>query len=200
MKFISFLITLIIGVAFGIGITLYAPEIVGKYLPTDVGGTLKNVKGEVVAKGMKDKELLLTINTPEGAMLSTFRKNIEKIDLLVSNGDTIEIKISGYRPFIEDPIIARVKKPSRNLSTENVPESANKETSPIVEKTEPTTQDITEKETSENTTGVRPETSVEKEREDITTGETETPETTTPDDSPAPENTPTQPSEKGEQM
>lgn len=200
MKFISFLVTLIIGIAFGVGITLYAPEIVGKYLPTDVGGSLKNVKGEVVAKEIKDKELLLTINTSNGAMLSTFRKNIDKIDLLVSKGDTIEIKISGYRPFIEDPIIARVKKPSSNLNTETVPARANEEKTSTVDETKPTTSVITDKEHTETITEGTPETPVENETKEVTPKGAENPVTTTPNSITSPENIPSQPSGKGEPM
>ncbi len=124
MKFLSFLITLIIGIAFGVGVAVYAPDLVRKYLPADMGGSLRNIEGTVVAKEKKDKELLVTINTDEGAMLSTFRKNLDKIDLLVDVDDIIEIKISGYRPFIDDPIIARVKKPGREVKSVKSPEES----------------------------------------------------------------------------
>jgi len=122
MKFLSFLITLIIGIAFGVGVTVYAPDLIRKYLPSDMGGSLRDIEGTVVAKEKKEKELLVTINTDEGAMLSTFRKNLDKIDLLVGVNDIVEIKISGYRPFIDDPIIARVRKPGREVRAVKTPE------------------------------------------------------------------------------
>ncbi len=153
MKFLSFLITLLIGIAFGVGITVYAPDLIRKYLPSDMGGSLRNIEGTVVAKEKKDRELLVTINTDEGAMLSTFRKNLDKIDLLVGVNDIVEIKISGYRPFIDDPIIARVKKPGREVKAVKSPEESPevKETHPPV-KEAPLTEPLPEvKEPSEMT-------------------------------------------------
>ena len=69
------------------------------------------VEGPVAAKPMQDDRLLLTIVTPSGAILGTFKKKIEEINLLVETGDTVALTIPGYQPFLEDPEITRVAKP-----------------------------------------------------------------------------------------
>ncbi|UCG77416.1 MAG: hypothetical protein JSV21_07465 [Nitrospirota bacterium] len=68
------------------------------------------VSGIVVSKMNKGSSLLMTVDTPDGAMLATFTRKIDEVDLLVSEGDTIEFSISGYSPFITDPNIYRVRK------------------------------------------------------------------------------------------
>jgi hypothetical protein len=68
------------------------------------------VKGTVMAKQKKDNVLLLTVNTPQGELLATFKKKVDEIGLLVNEKDVIEFTLPKYMPFIEDPKIIRVVK------------------------------------------------------------------------------------------
>ncbi|GBE02664.1 hypothetical protein BMS3Bbin06_00493 [bacterium BMS3Bbin06] len=113
MKFISFLITLILGIAIGISGYVIAPEFLNRYIPSSITKSKTvRLKGTVIAKGRKGASLLLTVNSPEGAMLVTFTRKVNEIELLVNKQDLIELSIKKYGPFIKDPRIIRVIKPS----------------------------------------------------------------------------------------
>ncbi len=113
MKFITFLITLILGIAIGISGYVIAPEFLGRYIPSSITKSKTvRLKGTVIAKERKGASLLLTVNSPEGAMLVTFTRKVNEIELLVNKQDLIELSIKKYGPFIKDPGIIRVIKPS----------------------------------------------------------------------------------------
>jgi len=113
VKFISFLITLILGIAIGISGYVIAPEFLGRYIPSSITKSKTvRLKGTVIAKERKGASLLLTVNSPEGAMLATFTRKVNEIELLVNKQDLIELSIKKYGPFIKDPRIIRVIKPS----------------------------------------------------------------------------------------
>ena len=101
----------VIGFVLGIVAAIVARPFVGERLPEAVGGKREAVAGPVAAKQMQDDRLLLTIVTPSGAILGTFTKKIEEINLLVEKGDTVALTIPGYQPFLDDPEITRVAKP-----------------------------------------------------------------------------------------
>ncbi len=104
------LITLIIGIALGAAGTVYLPGAVQSYLPDALAGRKLIVTGTVVAKEKKAAALLLTLNTPQGALLATFTRNADETNLLVGAGDAVEFRIRSYQPFIEDPTVLRVVK------------------------------------------------------------------------------------------
>jgi hypothetical protein len=101
----------VIGFVLGAVVMVLARPFLGSRLPEAVGGKREALEGPVAAKQLKDDRLLLTIVTPAGAILGTFKKRVEEIDLLVETGDTIALTIPGYQPFLDDPEITRVAKP-----------------------------------------------------------------------------------------
>lgn len=104
--FASFLIGLVLGILGAVFLPGYARP----YLPQWIAGKTLAGKGTVVAKQKKENVLLLTLDTPEGVLLATFRKKVDEINLLVNEKDTIEFTPPKYMPFIEDPKIVRVVK------------------------------------------------------------------------------------------
>ena len=117
----------VVGFVLGIVAAIVARPFLGERLPEAVGGKREAVAGPVAAKQMQDDRLLLTIVTPSGAILGTFKKKIEEINLLVETGDTVALTIPGYQPFLEDPEITRVAKPTgvtRRESSEPPPMDA----------------------------------------------------------------------------
>lgn len=112
------LIVFLVGLGLGIGATIVGQQLVGDRLPSAVGGARESIAGPVAAKQRQNDRLLLTIVTPAGAILSTFTKQLDEIDLLVNVGDTVELTIPGYRPFLDDPKITRVSPGSGPHSAE----------------------------------------------------------------------------------
>src|SRR5512143_3825829 len=90
--------------------TIFLPGYVTPYLPSWVVGKTTVVKGTVMAKQKKDNVLLLTVNTPQGELLASFKKKVDEIGLLVNEKDVIEFTLPKYMPFIEDPKVIRVVK------------------------------------------------------------------------------------------
>lgn len=102
------LIVFLVGLGLGVGATIVGQQLVGDRLPSAVSGGRESVAGRVAAKQRHNDRLLLTIVTPAGAILGTFTKQLDEIDLLVNVGDTVELTIPSYRPFLDDPKITRV--------------------------------------------------------------------------------------------
>lgn len=70
------------------------------------------VDGEVLEKSREQDRLLLKLTTDRGMILATFHERQEEIDLLVEKGDTVTIRVERYQPFLEDPLIERVGRPT----------------------------------------------------------------------------------------
>ncbi len=104
--------TFVAGAVLGAVLMAVARPFLGARLPSGMGGKRELVAGPVAAKQRKGDRLLLTVVTPAGAVLGTFKKKVDEIDLLVETGDTVTLAIAGYQPFLEDPEIARVAKPA----------------------------------------------------------------------------------------
>lgn len=123
---IAFLAGLLIG---GVG-TFVAQPLLGRRLPEAVRGKYETLQGPVTAKQMQGERLLLTVSTRAGAILATFRKQVEEINLLVEEGDTVALDVPGYQPFMQNPEIIRVAKPDmlppapQSLPVQDVPEPA----------------------------------------------------------------------------
>lgn len=98
------------GLILGIAGALLVPKYLGPYMPETIGGKEATVKGEVLGKQKKGEALLLTVNTEQGAVLVSFLKQADEVDLLVGENDKIEFALDTYKPFIEDPTIIRVQK------------------------------------------------------------------------------------------
>ena len=115
----SFFFPLLVGIVAGVLGTIYGPGYARPYFPEWIMGKTTIVKGTVEAKQKKENVLLLTVGTPEGVLLATFKKKVDEINLLVNEKDTIDFTLPKYMPFIEDPGIVRVIK-----GQQSVPESA----------------------------------------------------------------------------
>jgi len=105
------LLVFVIGFVLGIVAVFVAQPFLGERLPEAVGGKRQAVAGPVTAKQRQGDRLLLTINTSAGAILGTFTKKVDEINLLVERGDTVTLTVGGYQPFLENPEITRVGKP-----------------------------------------------------------------------------------------
>jgi hypothetical protein len=106
----SRLVPFVFGLVLGILGTIFLPDYARPYIPDWLMGKATVVKGTVTAKLKKADALLLTVNTPEGALLATFRKKVDEIGLLVNEKDMIEFTLPTYTPFIDDPRIMRIVK------------------------------------------------------------------------------------------
>lgn len=104
------LLAFLAGLALGVAGTTLGPRLAGPYLPEAVRGKTKLVEGVVVRKQQEPDRLLLTVVSEPGSILATFRKKIAEINLLVEQGDTLTLALSGYEPFVDDPPIERVRK------------------------------------------------------------------------------------------
>jgi hypothetical protein len=100
----------ILGLVLGILGAVFLPHYARPYLPEWVAGKAVVVKGTVTAKQKKDNVLLLTVDTPDGALLATFRKKVDEVNLLINEKDALEFVLPKYTPFIDDPKIIRVVK------------------------------------------------------------------------------------------
>lgn len=94
----------------GVAGTLLGPRFASPYLPEVIRGKTELVEGVVVRKQQEPDRLLLTVVSERGAILATFRKKVAEINLLVEEGDTLTLALSGYRPFVDDPRVERVRK------------------------------------------------------------------------------------------
>jgi hypothetical protein len=114
----SRMVPFVFGLALGVLCTIFLPKYVRPYLPESVMGKETVVKGTVVAKEKKGNTLLLTVNTSRGALLATFTKKGDEINLLVNEKDDVEFTLERYKPFIDDPNITRVVKAEQISSPE----------------------------------------------------------------------------------
>ena len=107
----SHTVPFILGLILGILGTIFLPDYVRPYVPEWVTGkAVVIVKGTVAAKQKKVDALLLTVETPDGVLLATFKKKVDEINLLINEKDAIEFTLPKYMPFIDDPKIIRVVK------------------------------------------------------------------------------------------
>lgn len=104
------LLAFLLGVALGAAVALFAPRFLGPYLPASIAGGGETVEGEVLGKRLEGERLLLTVETPRGAVLATFRDRVAEIDLLVEEGDSVALGLGRYRPFVDDPDVEGVRK------------------------------------------------------------------------------------------
>ncbi len=118
----SRIIPFVFGLVLGILGTIFLPNYVRPYIPEWVTGKAIVVKGTVTAKQKKEKALLMTVDTPDGVLLATFKKKVDEINLLVNERDVIEFTLPKYTPFIDDPKIIRIVKEQR-AAPEPAPEA-----------------------------------------------------------------------------
>jgi len=102
MKFLTILFIFILGLGLGLSAQVLIPQAVTPYLPKILQGQTEVVEGRVVRKQLEQDRLLLTVS---------FKKQITEIDLLVEEGDTVTLGLTGYEPFVNDPLVKGVMKP-----------------------------------------------------------------------------------------
>jgi len=100
----------LIGLALGAVLVVIGPRVAGPYLPEAFRGKVESVEGEVTRKQREPDRLLITVVTPRGAILATFKKKIPEVDLLVAEGDALTLGLRRFEPFVEDPTIQSVRK------------------------------------------------------------------------------------------
>lgn len=106
----GFALTFFVGLVLGITGTVLGPRLLEPYLPSAIRGDREGIEGAVMSKQRKGDRLLLTVQTSEGTILATFKKKLTEIDLLIAEGDMLTLARTGYRAFMEDPAIGRVRK------------------------------------------------------------------------------------------
>jgi hypothetical protein len=116
------------------------------------------IEGQVLDKAPEADRLLLKVETEHGVLLATFTQRQEAIALLVDRGDTITLGVREYQPFLEDPAIARVRRPKPPIESEEPsvesgieeepPGTAAEAIEPPTEPSEPETSDEPEAETA----------------------------------------------------
>jgi hypothetical protein len=99
------------GVAVGVVAALFGPRWADPYLPAGLRSPTALIEGDVVRELREADRLLFTVLTPEGAVLATFKERVTEIEQLVDEGDRITLALQHYAPFVENPDIARVRKP-----------------------------------------------------------------------------------------
>ena len=109
----------LIGLVLGMVLVVIGPRVAGPYLPDVLRGKVESVEGEVARKQREPDRLLLTVVTPRGAILATFKTRIPEVDLLVAEGDALTLGLRRFEPFVEDPAIQNVRKktPAENPKT-----------------------------------------------------------------------------------
>jgi hypothetical protein len=100
----------VLGLILGILCMIYLPKYVQPYLPESIAGKETVLKGTVLVKEKKGDALLLTVSTPEGALLATFKQKTREVDLLIKEKDEVQFTLPNYTPFIDNPKIIRVVK------------------------------------------------------------------------------------------
>ncbi|MBT8460908.1 MAG: hypothetical protein KJO44_00170 [Gemmatimonadetes bacterium] len=130
-------LVLLIGVVLGAAGTILLPDLLAPYLPQSLRGSEDMVAGLVTAKERQDDKLLLTVDSPSGAVLATFSKKVAEIALLVDEGDSVTLAVRLAEPFVTDPTIRQVQKARRRQAQ---PEPA----TVVSETTEPDTMRLRE--------------------------------------------------------
>lgn len=102
---VALLVGLGLGIALGFAAPRYWPELTAPW-----EGKRELIEGEVLREERRDDRYLLTLKTPQGAILASFRERAAEVDLLVDPGDRVTLALPGYAPFVSDPRIARVLK------------------------------------------------------------------------------------------
>ena len=117
----------LIGLVLGVLGTLFVPDLLSPYLPDSLQKSEDTVAGLVTAKERQADKLLLTVDSPNGAVLATFSKKVAEISLLVDEGDSVTLAVRLVEPFVNDPTIRQVNK-ARGRAKSAPPEEAAGET------------------------------------------------------------------------
>lgn len=112
----------LIGMTLGVVGTIFLPDLLAPYLPQSLRDSEDTVAGLVTAKERQDDRLLLTVDSPRGAVLATFSRKVAEISLLVNEGDSVTLSVRLAEPFVNDPTIRQVLKAGRRQApTQSTP-------------------------------------------------------------------------------
>src|SRR2546422_10638615 len=107
-------VTLLIGIALGIGAAARGPAFVAPYLPKTATGASTRIVGQVVRKQRDGTRLLVKVDTAQGPLLAIFTQKVADLDVLLDPGDTVTLVTSvPYETFVNDPMFEGVKSPGR---------------------------------------------------------------------------------------
>lgn len=105
----------------GIGVGLGAPFLISRYaqpyLPQFLQETIHPLMGTVTHKQRDQDRLLMTVTTQDGTILATFQKQVQEIDLLVEEQDSVTLDVKRYEPFVTDPPVLKVNKHEPQIQT-----------------------------------------------------------------------------------
>lgn len=101
---------LLLGVLVGVAGTVLLPNLIAPILPDALRSAGESVRGTVADKKWKGDRLLLSIDAHRGAVLATFRKRTEELDLLIQEGDSVTLEVASTGPFADEPRLMQVKK------------------------------------------------------------------------------------------
>ena len=150
----------LIGMALGVAGTIFLPDLLAPYLPQSLRGSEETVAGMVTAKERQDDRLLLTVDSPSGAVLATFTKKVAEISLLVDEGDSVTLAVRLTEPFVNDPTIRQVQKARRQQapaqSTPVASEMAAQDTTPSREPIEEPAVEVDTAGTADSTAAETP--------------------------------------------
>ncbi len=127
MKVWAGVVIFVLGVGIGYGGSRFIPASVSQYLPVGFQPQIQVVKGHVVRKHQDGDRLLLTVSTPQGALLAIFTQQVSEIDLLVEERDEVTLGLAQYAPFIHDPVIKGVMKPDQLVNPSTADSASNPE-------------------------------------------------------------------------
>jgi hypothetical protein len=107
-------VTLLIGVALGIGAATRGPAFVAPYLHKVANGSSARLVGQVVRKQRDGNRLLVKVDTAQGPLLAVFTQKVADLDVLLDPGDSVTlVTAGGYQTFVDDPALEDVKSPAR---------------------------------------------------------------------------------------
>jgi hypothetical protein len=109
--------TFLIGALVGAGVATKGSSLIAPYLPKAVSAPGEHIDGQIVRKQRDGNRLLVKVSTAQGPMLATFTEKVADLDVLLDSGDTVSLLIRHFGTFVEDPVLERVKEPSRAQSS-----------------------------------------------------------------------------------
>lgn len=138
----------VLGVGLGLGAPFLAARYAQPYIPQFLQETVHPLTGTVTHKERQQDRLLMTVTTPDGTILATFRKQVPEIDLLVEEQDSVTLNVQQYEPFVTDPPVIKVNKLSQQAPEQAQPSQNSIHTEPLPDS--PLNQPPVSEDTSEN--------------------------------------------------
>ena len=107
----------LVGAVVGAGVATRGSSLIAPYWPKVASAPGEHIEGQIVRKQRDGNRLLVKVSTAQGPMLATFTEKVADLDVLLDSGDTVSLLVRQYATFVDDPILERVKEPSRAQSS-----------------------------------------------------------------------------------